>query len=166
MTSRSRLSLYARQRAQQLLAKEYSIAEVLEELRDEGITPCRQTLWQFCKHVADHGTIDPLTKSGRPTKVTSGVLQSIENRMQQDDETTGQELVSFLQREESINVSVRTACRGRQQLGWMSRGTAYCQLIREGNHAKRLDWAREKLGASSENVIWSDETTVQLQSHR
>ena len=86
--------------------------------------------------------------------------------MQQDDETTGQELVSFLQCEEGVNFSVRTARRGRQWLGWTSRGTAYCQLIREGNHAKRLEWARENLGVCFENVIWSDETTVQLESHQ
>ena len=158
--------MYARQRAQQLFAKQCSIAEVLEELREEGITPCRQTLWLLRKHIVDHRIINPLPKSGRPTKLTPRILQSIENPMQQDDETTGQELVSFLQREEGVNVSVRTARRGRQWLGWTSRCTAYCQLICEGNRAKRLEWARENLGACFENVIWSDETTVQLESHR
>ena len=164
--SRPRLSLYGRQRAQQLFAKQYSIAEVLKELSEEGITPCRQTLWRLRKHIADHGTINPLPKSGRPSKLTPQVLQSIENRMQQDDETTGQELVSFLQREENVSVSVRTARRGRKQLGWTSRGTAYCQLIRQGNRVKRLEWAQENLNANFENVIWTDETTVQLESHR
>ena len=164
--SRPRLSLYGRQRAQQLFAKQYSIAEVLKELSEEGITPCRQTLWRLRKHIADHGTINPLPKSGRPSKLTPQVLQSIENRMQQDDETTGQELVSFLQREENVSVSVQTARRGRKQLGWTSRGTAYCQLIRQGNRVKRLEWAQENLDANFENVIWTDETTVQLESHR
>ena len=163
MASRPRLSMYARQ---QLFAKEWSIADVLSELKKEGITPCRQTLWRLRQHIETHGTIHPLPKSGRPTLLTPTILRSIENQMQRDDETTGLELVSVLQREEGVRVSIRTARRGRLSLGWTTRGTAYCQLIRIGNKAKRLEWARENLRASFEDVIWSDETTVQLESHR
>ena len=158
--------MYARQRAMQLFEKQHNVSEVLIQLREEGITPCRQTLWRLRKHIENHGTFMPLPKSGQPCKLTTRILQSIENRMQQDDETTGKELVSYLQREEGVTVSVRTARRGRQSLGWSSRGTVYCQLIREGNRTKQLEWARENLGATFENVIWSDETTVQLESHR
>lgn len=50
-------------------------------------------------------------------------------------------------------------------LGWTRHGTAYCQLIRPANRVKRLEWARENLGEIFENVIWSDETTVQMESH-
>ena len=39
-------------------------------------------------------------------------------------------------------------------------------MIREQNKAKRLDWARRNLGSSFEDVIWTDETSVQLESHR
>ena len=51
-------------------------------------------------------------------------------------------------------------------LGWTKRGTAYCQLIRGPNRIKRLEWARQNLGGTFEDVIWSDETSVQMESHR
>ena len=56
--------------------------------------------------------------------------------------------------------------RNRHQLGWTYRGSAYCQLIRQQNKVKRVDWARANLHDDFENVIWSDETTVQLETHR
>jgi hypothetical protein len=54
-------------------------------------------------------------------------------------------------------------------LGWTFCGSSYYQLIREANKQKRLEWAREYLGEAStgfEDVIWTDETTVQLESYR
>ncbi len=39
--------------------------------------------------------------------------------------------------------------RGRRQLGWTYRGSAYCQLIRQANKVKRLEWARAHLRTTS-----------------
>jgi hypothetical protein len=55
-------------------------------------------------------------------------------------------------------------------MGWTFRGNAYWQLIRESNKEKRLVWVQENLAAaltdSFTDVIWTDETSVQLESHR
>ena len=40
------------------------------------------------------------------------------------------------------NLSVSTVLRCRKMLGWTCRGSVYCQLIREGNKVKRLEWAK------------------------
>lgn len=42
------------------------------------------------------------------------------------------------------------------------------QLIREANKVKRLAWAQECLANNDtfDDVIWSDETSVQLECHR
>ena len=53
-------------------------------------------------------------------------------------------------------------------LGWTFQGSRYCQLIREPNKLKRLEFA-QKCVADKEtfcDVIWSDETSVQLECHR
>jgi len=42
----------------------------------------------------------------------------------------------------------------------------WSQLIREQNKVKQLQWATENLGASFEDVICTDETIVQLDTHR
>ena len=162
---RPRVSMYARERILKLTRKGATVVQVVEALRREGVITCRQTVWRIQRHIEEYGTVKPLPKSGRPTKLSPTVLQSIENSMQNDDETTAKELVSIL-RGSGLSVSTTTALKGRRLLGWTRRGTAYCQLIRAPNRAKRLQWALQNLGETCEDVIWSDETSVQMESHR
>ena len=98
-------------------------------LEKEGIVTCRQTVWRLKRHINTFCSINPLPKSGRPTKITDEVLRKIDNAMSQDDETTAKELVTTLQ-SDGITLSQFTALKARKLLGWTSRGTAYCQLIR------------------------------------
>ena len=60
---------------------------------------------------------------------------------------------------------VRSVLRGRQALGLTFRGSAYCQLIREANKQKRLDWVQKHLRDNFQNVIWTDEASIQLETH-
>ena len=82
--------------------------------------------------------------------------------MRLNDETTAVQLHDILIRH-GISVSLRTILRSRQQLGWTFRGSAYCQLIRDANKAKQLEWA---LQHTFDDVIWSDEASIQLETHR
>lgn len=54
--------------------------------------------------------------------------------------------------------------RGGKKLGWSYPGAAYCQLIREVNKQKCLLWAKEYVEDPFYDVIWSDETSVQLET--
>ena len=85
--------------------------------------------------------------------------------MRMDDETTATQLQAKLATH-SVYVSLATIVRNRVKLGWIYRGSAYCQLIREPNKKKRLEFALANLHDSFDDVIWSDETTVQLETHR
>ena len=116
-------------------------------MRKEGISTCRQTVWRLERHIKTYGTIEPLPKSGRPTKITDSALMTIENAMSQDDETTAKELVIVLQTT-GVSISKFTALKARHLLGWTSRGNAYCQSIRARNREKRLHWAQENLRMS------------------
>ena len=84
--------------------------------------------------------------------------------MHQDDETTATQLQALLA-DNHIYVSLATIVRNRHELGWIYRGSAYCQLIHNANKEKRLEFARTYLHNNFDNVIWSDETTVQLETH-
>ena len=103
--------------------------------------------------------------SGRPTKITNFVLQLVNQQMRINDETTATQLYDILLRH-GISISLSTVLRSRQQLGWTFHGSAYCQLIREANKAKRLEWARQHTGDDFANVIWTDKASVQLETHR
>ena len=62
-------------------------------------------------------------------------------------------------------MSKRTVLTGRKILGWTHRGSAYGQLIRDVNKQKCLQWALAHVNDEFHNVIWTDETTVQMESH-
>ena len=99
--------------------------------------------------------------SGRPTTISYHVLRTVEEGMRTDDETTAIQLHEVLARH-GICISLRTVLRSRVQLGWAFRGTAYCQLIRRANKQKRLEWAQQQVNDNFDNVIWTDEASVQL----
>ena len=89
--------------------------------------------------------------------------------MREDDETTATQLHVLLTSCE-VSISLSTILRSRALLGWTFRGSKYCQLIRHENKLKRFLWAcdnyLEVLEGGFEDVVWSDETTVQLETHR
>ena len=100
--------------------------------------------------------------SGRPSKITPAILHAVEAKMQADDETTAIQLLNLLNRC-GIKISLATVKRSRRLLGWTFHGSRYCQLIREANKVKRLQWVTElDEHETFDDVIWSNETSVQL----
>ena len=142
--------------------KAYIIARKLQE---EGITASRRGVLKMLKRYEETGTIKRKEGSGRPTKVTAAVKALVEIQMRLDDETTATQLYAICC-QNGFNISLATILRARTALGWTFRGSAYCQLIREPNKAKRLQWASAHLRDSFQDVIWTDECSVQMESHR
>ena len=117
----------------------------------------------FLKHYRLSKTISRRPGSGLPPKLSPALQRIIEEEMAKDDETTATQLQAILA-SKNVYVSLATIVRNRLDLGWTYRGTAYCQLIRQPNKQKRLDWARTYLGDKFEDVIWTDETSVQIET--
>ena len=114
------------------------------------------------------GTIARNPGSGRPSKITAEVKRIVDEKMEEDDETTAVQLHQLLINK-GFNISLRTVLRCRSSLGWTFRGSSYYQLIRDVNKTKRLEWAQRYLSESKDgfkDVIWTDETTVQMESHK
>ena len=120
---------------------------------------------KFLKKFQETGNIKRRTRSGRPSKVTSEIKQVVEEQMCLDDETTAVQLHHTLI-EKGYQISLRTILHCRTSLGWTFQGSAYYQHICEGNTVKRIAWAREHLHDTIDQVIWTDECTVQTGSHR
>jgi len=85
--------------------------------------------------------------------------------MRQDDETTASQLHVLLT-SLGYTVNFQTILRYRTSLGWTFRGSAYCQLIWDVNKEKRLDFALAHSRDNFANVIFTDECSVQLETHR
>ena len=142
-----------------------SIKRLLEE---EGITVSRVAIWKFLSKFKKTDTIARQEGSGRKSLLTHEIRTIVEETMDKDDETTACQLRKILL-EKGINVSRRSVLRWRRHLGWTFRGSAYCQLIRQNNKEKRLQWAQEYLNESEDgfdNVIWSDESSIQCETHK
>ena len=120
---------------------------------------------KFLTKYEETGSIARTPGSGRPSKITAEIKALVEAKMQEDDETTALQLHALLV-SRGYQISKKTILRCRTALGWTFRGSAYCQLIRESNKIKRLEWARQHLQDNFDNVVWTDECSVQLEMHK
>ena len=158
--------MYCKQRIVQLYyERKVSCGNIARVLAAEGYRVPKQTVWATTKKYKDHGTLSRLPGSGRRFKLTPEVLAMIEERMRTDDKTTATQLVKMVNAA-GYNVSKSTIIRARRILGWTFHGSRYCQMIRTQNKEKRRQWAHENLHNRFENIVWTDESMIQLENHR
>ena len=140
----------------------------IAELLNEGLKASRRGVAKFLARVKATGSLARRPGSGRPSRVTEVVKQTVERQMRLDDESMAVQLQEIL-KSEGYSLSLSTVLRCRKSLGWTFRGSAYCQMIREANKAKRLEWAvkyRHEAETGFLDVVFTDETSIQLESHR
>ena len=111
----------------------------------------RQGTRQFLKRYHHYQTIARKLGSGLPPKLSPAVQQLIEAAMREDDETTATQLQALLAHYH-IYVSLATIVHNRRGLGWIYRGWAYCQPMRNANKEKRLEFARINFHDNFDNV--------------
>ncbi len=119
----------------------YRAYRISKKLRQEGIETSRRGVSKMLARFEETGTICRREGSGRPTKITPAIKAIVDAKMRLDDETTAIQLYALL-RLKGFNISLATILRARTALGWTFRGSAYCQLIRNANKIKRLEWAK------------------------
>ena len=73
--------------------------------------------------------------SGCPSKITPEMKAIVEAKMKEDNEAPAYQLYALLVLNQ-FRIDVRIVLRFRFAFGWTFRGSAYCQLIREGNKVK------------------------------
>ena len=162
------LSTYAKQRVIALREQGFKAPTIANKLREEGTYVTRVGIHKFLRVYEATHTIQRRSGSGHPSKITTEVKALVEQQMNRDDETTAYQLHQMLLENRCL-ISLRTILRCREQLGWTFQGSAYCQLIRNVNKEKRLEWARKHLAEADNgflNVIWTDESSIQLETHR
>ena len=159
-------STYTKLRILSLHWRGFKISAIVEQLVfEDGIRTSKQGVRQFLKRYSSSRTIARKAGSGLPPKLSPALEELVEDTMRKDDETTATQLQAHLA-SKNVYVSLATIVRHRLELGWTYRGSAYCQVIRHHNKEKRVEFARNYLHDSFHDVIWSDETTVQLETHR
>ena len=109
------------------------------------------------------GSIGRRPGTGGISNVTSLVKELVKEQMQRDDQTTAYQLPQMLV-DNGITISLRTILRCQTALGWTFRGSSYCQLAREATRSSI--WCQRHKKDEFDDVIWTDESTVQLEMHR
>ena len=71
-----------------------------------------------------------------------------------------------LLKKEGFDASETSICQWRNNMGWTSKGTRYCQMIQDINKEKRLNFSKENKDMTLQDTIYTDETTVQIEEHR
>ena len=124
-----------------------------------------QRLWSKFQKVH---TVRDLPRATRPRLLTAEMVSALEDCLRNDNEMTAGKLKTKLAEKFTNfpNVSLATIKRNRQECGWVCTCPHYCQLIRD-DKIKRKEWCQQQLDNDEqfEDVIFTDECTVQLDHH-
>ena len=163
-----RLDLETRRRVITLFQRGTSVTDIQNRLAEENSAITRQSLHRLIRKFRDHGTVQDLPKRTRSIKLTDEMMEFIDSKLQENDELTAEQLrSSWKEMFPDVNISLSSIKRGRKKKGWVSTRPHYCQLIRELNKRKRLLWCEflQRSNEKFENIIFTDECTVQLDRH-
>ena len=162
------LSLYWRQRIAHLFREGLKISQIASTMESEGRRTSRATVSKWISRLKSNQGLTDKHRSGRPTKVTGVISAFIENKLEEDDEISSAELERLVARLFSVQISAPTIRRYiRMTLEWTVVRTRLGPMISERNKVKRHDFAKAciETGDTFNNVIWTDESSVQLTRH-
>lgn len=164
----TKLTLVAKRAILRMRSDHHTCLAIAQELQSEyGIQVSRQAISAFLLVYNRTQSLTRRQGSGRGSKITPDCMRIIEAKMEADNETTATQLLDLLRRS-GMKICLATVKNFRMRMGWTFHGTRYCQMIRDANKVKRLQFANQCLdeGEAFDDVIWTDETSVQLQCHR
>ena len=161
------VSNYTRQRIESLHKQNLPPAAIFKQLKREELEVSFSSVTRIIKKYKITGSMKKGASTGRRTKLNPESQQFIEDQMRKDDETTSGRIQKKLAKR-GVRVHSSTVRRCRKKLGWTLQQTRYCQLIRDANKVKRLEYAQQVLetGDTFNNVIFSDKCSISLEQLR
>ena len=163
-----RMTIEARQRAVLLWKSGMKITNIHHRFKEENLRVSVTAIYHLIGKFAKTGNISDLRRNPRPSILETEHYEFIDQAMLENDELTAYGLLCKLKETyPHLKSSLSTVRRARRDLGWVSTTPKYCQLIREANKEKRLNWCLEVTREKDTftDVIWTDECSVQLQCH-
>jgi len=157
-----RYTLYVRERIINL-SKTLKPSEIVKQLESEGFTVSKRGVQYLINRYSSSGSLYDRERSGRPLLLSTQAFHLIDQLLENNDELTTRDLQEALRQNTHI-ASLATVGRCRQRLGWTSRATRYCQLIRAANKLKRVDFCKNLLDTQDtfDDVVFTDEAMVVL----
>ena len=164
-----RLSLDVRKRVVLLKRAGYSLKDIWKRIQEEeGCTYSLRSVCRLWRKYRQCRTILDLPRRKQVKKVDEDMLETIDTLLTENDELTARQLRDrLLEQWPSLKVSLTTIKRARKEKGWVCTRPHYCQLLREVNKVKRVEWCKQQIKNNEQfkNVIFTDECSVQLELH-
>ena len=165
-----RLSLETRSKVIMMWKNGYPVAVIQRRLTEEGVKVLTVSLFALVKKFKSTSSVVDLRRAPRSSLLGECHYRFIDESMTEDNQLTSRQLYSLFSAEyPEMQILISTLKRARRHLGWISKKTRYCALIREVNKEKRLQWCQERIQKNDlqlQDVIFTDESSVQLESHR
>ena len=127
-----------------------------------------QTVGNTIQRYLETGNLIDRERKGRPKLLHKEHYLAIDNLMDENNELTARGLKECIVKQfQDLTTSERTIARARQELGWVHQTAKYCQLVREANKGKRLEWAQKMIVEKEmfDDVIFTDESSFQVEYH-
>lgn len=107
-------------------------------------------------------------RTGKPTIVPDNVKQFIDEQMYINNELTGVNLSNTIFARFDLRISSRTVNRIRRILGWKPAHPKYCQIVRDVNKLKRVNFCNSLIQDINilKRIVFSDESCIQLERHK
>jgi len=163
-----KLSNYYRERTIALWKEGANVSAIVRALHEEGRNTTRGTVRRWIFRLEQDRSLQDDFREGRPLKITSEISEYLVRRLEEYDERTSFELQRLVARKFGTDISAASIRRYlRVSLQWAVVRTRYGPMISDTNKQKRLEFAKIcwENHDDLDNVIWTDESSVQLKSH-
>ena len=154
---RKKAEHYGAKRIRSLVAREFHITP-----------PALKTIQEVLKKFRDTGSIENRPKHREFKFGNQDHRDYVDQCIRERSDISLKELKIKVQDHFQINISRTRLSVMRKSLGWISTGRKYCQMIRQVNKQKRLDWCRQMIETAEEfnDVVFTDETKLQTHEVR
>ena len=164
-----RLDVETRRQVVLLRKAGYRVRDIKERLVEEWIVVSERSIHKLLHKERITGLISDKERPKRSKLLSDEQLRFMDDELVKNDELTARRLRAMLETKwpRMKSVSLTTIKRAWRRLGWIKSRPKYCQMIQEANKELRKRWC-EQMIANKEtfsDVIFSDECTVQLDSH-
>jgi len=153
------------------LSKSFSNREICAKLeKEENFSINESGVGRFLNRFKRRHHLSNARKRGRPAIFSdaNNINSFINEKMTENNELTGSQLSNMVSASLGIRISTRTINRIRCKLGWQPAHPKYCQIVRDVNKIKRLDFCSKLIKDISllQKMIFTDESCIQLERHK
>ena len=163
----TQLSRYFRQRIIALWNGGENVFSIVQTLHEEGRITIHTTVRRWIFRWEQNRGLEDDCCGGQPSIIMAEIAKYMEQRLEDDNETTSAELQRLIARKFGADISSASICRHLQvSLQWAVVRTRYGPMI-SAVKQKRMEFAQMCLDNNDnfDNVIWTDESSVQLKRH-